>query len=174
MLMFAPVGLVGLGQTAPTTGPAVMVPYEAVGRHFRLQYPQSWLRQPHTGIVALTLRAEKQLEPGDFAHTLAIAEEEPHGPPQSLDGLAADRLKELTQELPGASITAAADARLGQLAGKKFIASYSQSGLDVQVLEVVAFEGTHVYTVTYTAEKSSYDNCLPAVQTILESFETTP
>ena len=146
--------------------------YENPDRGFRVEYPEAWSKQSRDDFFATGITFFSPLE-GDsdnFKEQVSVLVE---NLPSDIDleQYTEDSIAEV-KKLSDPNVREAKNVNLGKSEGRQIIYVGEVSGNTVQRMQTWSIEDSRVYIVTYTAKPDSYDNYLPTVEKMMESFET--
>ena len=146
--------------------------YEDSDRGFKVDYPEAWSKQNRddffaTGVVFLS---PLQDDSDKFREGVSVL----------VENLANDMtLAEYTEEsiaqikkLSDPNVGEAKAVNLGANEGRQVIYNSEENGTPVQRMQTWTVENNQAYVVTYTAQPDSYDDYLPTVEKMIESFKT--
>ena len=149
-----------------------LVQYENSREGFRVDYPQDWSKQNRDDFVATGVIFFSPLEndADQFKEKVSVLVENiPSN--LSLSEYTKQSISEIKQ-LSDPNIGEAQPIILGINEGRQIIYRGEENGRAVQRMQTWSVKGNRAYVITYTAKPESYDNYLPMVEKIIESFAT--
>lgn len=167
------IGAVGTWLLLKDSEPQIQLSlYENPDRDFKVNYPQAWSKQNRDDFFATGVIFFSPLKDNSdkFKERVSVL----------VENLANDMtLAEYTEKsiaeikkLSDPNVDEAKAVNLGANEGRQVIYNSEQNGTPVQRMQTWTIENNRAYVVTYTAQPDSYDDYLPAVEKMIESFET--
>jgi len=144
-----------------------------VGKDFTIQYPKEWsLDQSGAMGTIFFLSAPKLTHGEEFVNTINLVIREIDDPKLTLESYNNQTIAALNKELPLANIISSKT-----VAAKVPYRELHFSGVQIKVrLEWYQFffiKNKRTYTLTFTAEQSSYQRLFPVASAIMHSFAIT-
>jgi eukaryotic-like serine/threonine-protein kinase len=146
--------------------------YANYNQGFRVDYPQNWSKENREDFWATGVVFSSPLEndTDQFKEQVSVLVE---NLPQNL------ALAEYTQQslaeikqLSDPTIGNPQNITLGSNQGRQIIYQGEENGHTVQRMQTWSVDGNRAYVITYTAMPKSYDDYLPTVEKMIQSFET--
>lgn len=147
--------------------------YENDNLGFRVDYPQSWSKQNRDDFLARGAVFFSPLEndADQFKEQVSVLVDDlPRD--LSLSEYTKQSLVEIKQ-LSDPNIGAAQVVAMGANEGRQIIYQGEENGNRVQRMQTWLVNGNRAYVITYTALPESFNDYLPTVEKIIESFEIT-
>ncbi|MEO1671525.1 MAG: protein kinase [Cyanobacteria bacterium J06631_2] len=146
--------------------------YENYSQGFRVDYPSGWSKQNRddffaTGVVFFSPLAN---DSDQFKERVSVLVENLPGdlPLAEYTQQSLDEIKQLSDPNIGEAKT----ITLGDDEGRQIAYQGEENGSPVKRVQTWSVNGDRAYVVTYTAKPEDYENYLPTVERMIESFET--
>lgn len=149
-----------------------LLQYENSSQGFRVNYPQGWSRQNRDDFFATGAVFFSPLKDNSdqFKERVSVLVENlPSDLP--LAEYTEQSISEIKQ-LSDPDIGQAQPITLGVDEGRQIIYRGEENGNPVQRIQTWSVNGNRAYVITYTAQPESYNDYLPMVEKMIESFET--
>ncbi len=146
--------------------------YENTDYGFKVDYPEVWSRQNRDDFFATGVTFFSPLEDSldKFKERVCILIE--YLPDDvSLEQYTEESIAEV-KKLSDPNVGEAEVVYLGDNEGRKIIYMGDVNGNTVQRMQAWSIKDNRAYILTYTAKLDSYNNYLPSVEKMIESFET--
>jgi serine/threonine protein kinase len=149
-----------------------LAPYENYSQGFRVDYPRNWSKQNRDDFLATGAVFFSPLEndADQFKEQVSVLVEDLSSD-LPLSEYTRQSLAEIRQ-LSDPNIGEAKVVAMGANEGRQIIYQGEENGNPVQRMQTWSVNGNRAYVITYTAVPKSYDDYLPTVEKIIESFET--
>lgn len=146
--------------------------YENPTRDFSVSYPEPWSKQNRDdffaeGVVFFSPVEDKS---DQFREQVSVLIENLSSD-VSLSEYTSESLAQI-KELSDPNVSEAQPVNLGEQEGRQVIYSGEENGRPVRRMQTWSIKDRRAYVITYTAEPDSYDNYLPMVEKMIESFAT--
>ncbi|PSB07646.1 hypothetical protein C7B62_19270 [Pleurocapsa sp. CCALA 161] len=147
--------------------------YENYDLGFRVDYPQSWSKQNRDDFLARGAVFFSPLEndTDQFKEQISVLVED-LSRDLSLSEYTKQSLAEIKQ-LSDPNIGAAQVVAMGANEGRQIIYQGEENGNPVQRMQTWSVNNNRAYVITYTALPESFNDYLPTVEEMIESFEIT-
>ena len=146
--------------------------YENPNHGFRVEYPEAWSKQSRDDFFAtgITFFSPLEGDSDDFKEQVSVLVENLPSD-VDLERYTEDSIAEV-KKLSDPNVAEAKKVNLGKSEGRQIIYAGEVGGNIVQRMQTWSIEDNRAYIVTYTAKPDSYDNYLPTVEKMMESFKT--
>jgi eukaryotic-like serine/threonine-protein kinase len=152
--------------------PIALSLYENYSLGFRVDYPQDWSKQNRDDFLATGAVFFSPLEndADRFKEQISVLVENlPQDIP--LSEYTKVSLSEIKQ-LSDPNIGEAQVVAMGANEGRQIIYQGEENGISVQRMQTWSVKGNRAYVITYTALPESFNDYLPTVEKMIQSFET--
>ena len=145
--------------------------YENDELGFQVDYPQAWKQKERKDmfVTGVYFSAPLESDRDRFQERVSVSVED-LDTAKSLADYTKDALAEIKQ-LSDPDVKAAQAANLGAAEARQVMYTGEENGNSVQKMQTWSVQEQQAYVVTYTAQPDSYDNYLPTVENMLQSFE---
>jgi eukaryotic-like serine/threonine-protein kinase len=147
--------------------------YENYSLGFRVDYPQNWSKQNRDDFLATGAVFFSPLENNadQFKEQVSVLVENLSKdlPLSEYTKLSLSEIKQLSDP----NIGEAQVVTMGANEGRQIIYQGEENGSPVQRMQTWSVNGNRAYVITYTALPESFNDYLPTVEKMIESFETT-
>jgi len=146
--------------------------YENVDYGFRVDYPEVWSQQNRDDFFAtgVTFFSPLTDDSDKFNERVSVFVEDLPSD-VTLEQYTEESIAEI-RKIADPSVEETKTINLGKDEGRQIVYQGQEDGSSVQKMQTWSVKNNQVYIVTYTALPDSYDNHLPEVKKIIESFET--
>jgi eukaryotic-like serine/threonine-protein kinase len=146
--------------------------YENADYGFKVDYPEAWSQQNRDDFFAtgVTFFAPLENNSDQFKERVSVFVEN-LSDDISLAQYTEESIAEV-KKLSDPNVEEAKAINLGENQGRQIIYTGEENGSSVQKMQVWSVQNERVYIVTYTALPDSYNNYLPTIEKMIESFET--
>lgn len=147
--------------------------YENYSLGFRVDYPQNWSKQNRDDFLATGVVFFSPLEndADQFKEQVSVLVENLSTdlPLSDYTKLSLLQIKQLSDPNIGEAQVVA----MGANEGRQIIYQGEENGSHVKRMQTWSVNGNRAYLITYTALPESFDDYLPTVEKMIQSFETT-
>ena len=149
-----------------------LLPYTNEDSGLSIGYPKEWSAEKSNimDLKADAFLAPNKGGPSPFRNNVNIIVQGLPSP-MTLDEYVNQSISQITQFMAGSEIISLKDAVLGGEPAKELTYTASQSGYDLELMQVYAIKGKEAYILTYTADKGRFSSDLPDVKRMLNSFK---
>ena len=163
--------------TNSTTGAGAEVkflPYENSTYGIRIQYPSYWIKQESQNQSSNLIVGFKS-PPGTGIAYITI-ERGGHVPQNiSLDQFSNATINDLRQSFPGFNLTESNSTTLAGIPAHKIVyTSLTQSGRELELMQVWTLKDARDFIITYGALSRDFSSYLPTIQKMIDSFAFIP
>ena len=146
--------------------------YENDSHGFRVNYPEVWSQQNRDDFFAMGVVFFSPLENDSdkFKERVSVLVENLSSD-MSLAQYTDESISEI-KRLSDPKVGEAQAINLGNHEARQVVYLGEENGNPVQRMQTWSVKNNQAYVITYTAQPDSYDNYLPAVEKMIESFET--
>ena len=146
--------------------------YENSSQGFRVNYPEVWSKQNRDDFFAIGGVFFSPLEDDSdkFKERVSVLVENLSNN-MSLAQYTNESIAEI-KRLSDPDVGEAQAINLGENEARQVVYRGEENGKPVQRMQTWSVKNNQAYVITYTAKPDSYDNYLPTVEKMIESFET--
>ena len=145
--------------------------YENNEYGFKVNYPELWSQQNRDDLFAMgvVFFSPAEDDSDKFKERVSVLVEN-LSEGVSLDEYTTESIEEI-KRLSDPYVREPEEIELGDNEGRKVVYTGEEGGSTVQRMQTWSVKGDKAYVITYTASIGSYNEYLPAVQEMIESFE---